>query len=155
VVLARVQLDDDGNPELIDNHNPRRLVAALGSFHWTFQTGVIIESVDPAKLTQGDEGMDMTFKGAGFQEGLTLVLGKGVSVVEAPEVADDSTSITVTVNVAVDAAPGERIIMVINPDCSYASSKLTVGEPEEEEATPKSKKPTRRRTKAKSQDTSS
>lgn len=155
VVLARVQLDDDGRPELIDNHTPRRLVAALGHFHWTCQTGVKIDSVDPDTLTQGDEGVDMTFEGAGFQEGLTLVLGKGISVVETPEVADDSMSITVTVNVADDAAPGERIIMVINPDCSYASSTLTVAEPEEEEAAPQSKKSTRRRAKAKGRDTSS
>jgi hypothetical protein len=131
VVLARVDLDDDGRPELIDNCGPRRLVAALGDFYWTCATDAEISGVTPGQITQGSQGETLTFRGGGFQEGLTVVLGKGISVVEGSFAwVTEPTEFSIEVNVASDAAAGSRDVMVVNPDCSLARASLEIQEAE-------------------------
>jgi hypothetical protein len=128
VVLARIDLDDDGRPETIDNCGPRRLVAALEGFHWTCTVEVEISVIDPVEIAQGTSDQ-LTFTGRGFQEGLTVVLGKGISVVDGPFDRTE-TEFKIGVNVASDAALGSRDVMVINPDCSFAKTSITVNQSE-------------------------
>ena len=125
VALASITVDDSGRPILIDNCGPRRLVAALGGFHWMCATGVSINSVSPAAIQQGDQNLELTITGEGFQSGLKVVLGKGVTVTDGPYdlvVNTTPNSFKVKVNVGADAETGSRNVVVINPDCSYAAS---------------------------------
>ncbi|MDZ7306108.1 MAG: hypothetical protein ONB49_03490 [candidate division KSB1 bacterium] len=132
VVLACIELDENGRPALIDNCTPRRLVAALGGFHWQCAGGVSITSVTPAPISQGQTNVTLTFKGEGFQEGLRVMLGKGISVIKNSfaRATDWPNGFSLRVNVATEAAPGERDVIVINPDCSFARAEkiLTVAE---------------------------
>jgi hypothetical protein len=124
VVLARVDLDDDGRPESIDNCGPRRLVAALGRFHWTC---TVEATIDPEQITQGASDRELTITGQRFQEGLVVDLGKGISVVEDSFTwVNEPSQFSIRVNVASDAAAGSREVMVINPDCSLARASLEV-----------------------------
>jgi len=132
VVLACIELDENGRPILIDNCTPRRLVAALAGFHWKCAEGVKINSVAPATFRRGQTNVTLVVTGEGFQEGLKVLLGKGISVIKNSFARTPAwpNEFSVKVNVAADADPGERDVVVINPDCSFARAEriLTVNE---------------------------
>ena len=128
VVLACLELDESGRPTLIDNCGPRRMVGALGGFHWQCAGGVEISAVtaEPS-LTPGAEEVLLDFAGNGFQEGLIVVPGKDLSVVsDSFDPIALPTRFTVSVNVSGDALPGPRDVLVINPDCSFGRGALEI-----------------------------
>lgn len=123
VVLAKVTVDNEGRPDVIDNCSLRRMVAALGGFYWQCKTEVKISSVSPAVVYQDTSDVQLHFTGANFQEGLTLILGNGVSVkMESftPVVNKWPNEFTVKVDVSSDALAVKRDVLVVNPDCSWA-----------------------------------
>ena len=123
VVLAHVELDDDGRPVVIDNCKPRRLVASLADFYWRCDANIQAQ-VTPNSLVQGAQET-LTFTGKGFQAGLTVVMGKDISISGEPtELTDESFKVEVVVTEY--AAVGPREIMLINPDCTFARTTITV-----------------------------
>ncbi len=123
VVLACIELDEDGRPTVIDNCKPRRLVASLADFYWRCDADIQAQ-VEPDVLVQGAQET-LTFSGKGFQTGLTLVMGKDITTSGGPTGLTNE-SFKVDVVVGEDAAVGPREIMVINPDCTFAHTTITV-----------------------------
>lgn len=126
VVLARVELEDDGRPKSINNTDPRRMVAALGGFCWKSETNVKVTNIAPPVVSPGDIDEVLTFNGEGFQPGIKVVFGKGISPAGDPYDFSESTQFKIKINVQDDAELGERKILVVNQDCSYAETILTV-----------------------------
>jgi hypothetical protein len=133
VVLACVHIGSDGKISAIDNCGPRRLVAALGCFYWSCASieltsiGTLLSP--PVTFVCGREGRTqiplnrelrntIILTGRGFQEGLMVSFGAGITVDVDPGVS--STTFSVQATVEDDATEGPRDVVVVNPDCSTA-----------------------------------
>jgi hypothetical protein len=132
VVLASVMVNSDGKITVIDNNGPRRLVAALGSFYWTSAGQVKIEQITrksgETSRCGSNAPLDMprnqtetfTVSGGGFEDGLTVNFGPGVTVSPITKNANWPKSFNVNVTVQEEATAGTRDLIVMNPDCSSA-----------------------------------
>ena len=141
VVLASIQLDTDGKIVMIDNCGPRRLVAALGCFYWSCASVEItsVSTLSPVLTVECGHGefqiqlnreapTTVIVNGRGFQEGLTVSFGPGVSVTVDPT-GFSSTMFTVHATVAPEALEGPRDVVVVNPDCSAAFCHASINVP--------------------------
>jgi hypothetical protein len=134
VVLAAVDVDDDGKITTIDNCSCRRMVASLASLWWRCEisqltvTGVTVTPSGPYTPNQTD--VVLTVNGTNIEQGATADLGQGVKVT-AKEVKADGSFMKVTIRILKSAQPGERTLTVTNPDCTIASAAnaLTVTPP--------------------------
>ncbi len=139
VVLAAIRVEADGRITLIDNCGPRRLVAALGAFYWScakVEITTISTSSPLSEIHCGEGSITLNrnspnliiVAGDGFQDGLRVDLGPGITVRVVGNVSP--TSITLEATVETGAAQGLRDIMVVNPDCSTAFCLGTIRIPE-------------------------
>jgi hypothetical protein len=123
VVLAVVQLDKDGTIQKIDNCSCRRMVLSFSQFWWQCAGGAMtITTVQPSTLEPG-KTTDMTIEGTGFRDGATVNLGDDVTV---SNLSVKETQLSLTVLVAETAAPGTRMMMITNKDCSVATYVITI-----------------------------
>lgn len=129
VVLANVEVDENGVIKEIDNCTCRRLVISFGHFWWKCKADLLTVRVEkPEKASPGDQNVELTISGNNFKEGLNVNLGQGITVSNVSVKSDKE--IKVTINVATDATPGSRTLTVINPDCSTATlaNAVTISE---------------------------
>lgn len=166
VVLAEVEIDENGIIKRIDNCSCRRMVISFGHFWWRCRTDLPeVREVNPAEVSPGQKNVLLTVSGRYFEEGLQVELGQGIAVIsDTINVGDDGNTFTVRVNVGSDAALGWRTLTVVNPDCATATlanavkveeverpEKPEEGKPETEEREPapppKGKRPRGRREK--------
>lgn len=123
VVLAKVRLNSDGVIQEIDNCSCRRIVISFGWF-WRrcVSDTIIIDSVDPTELKQGEKDQTITVKGKNlFSDAPSMVsLGADVRVTAVTRPDQIGNQLTITVSVDADAATGSRDLRLINPDCSTA-----------------------------------
>jgi hypothetical protein len=130
VVLAKVKIGEDGTIQTIDNCSCRRLVISFGHFWWKCEGGeVTIDSVkldgsELKTLTQGEAYEGITIKGKNFQQGAKVSLGEGVTV-EDVSVNKNKKELTFSATV-IDAEPGKRSLIVINPDCSVGLKEIEI-----------------------------
>ena len=82
-----------------------------------------LASLDPDTAVQGDSGLTVALMGNNFQDGATVDLGAGISVISTTAVS--ATRVNVTIDVDADAAPGPRDVTITNPDA--ASDTLADG----------------------------
>jgi hypothetical protein len=133
VVLARVAFDDDGTITEIDNCACRRMVLSLAGLWWRCQArqltvaNVTAEPAEPQ--TPGTQGIKLTVKGSGLDPAATAELGPGVRVTTTEVPAADT--MVLTVRILKSAKPGDRMLVVTNPDCTFAKAAkaLTVAPP--------------------------
>ncbi len=111
VVLARVDLDPDGTIRLIDNCSCRRLVLSAAALWWQCKSPLAINrvTVDPAGNPKPNSDIRVTIDAMGLPKTLTVDFGQGLTVKDV-KVADDQTSVLVTIHVELNAAPGMRTL---------------------------------------------
>ena len=131
VVLALVQVDDQGVVQLIDNCACRRLALSFAHLWWKCTATVPeIKSVSPNELEPGDKDktVDLEITGTNLDPKAEVSVGAGISVTNVSEI---SKGLKVTVTVNKNAQPGPRDVVVKNPDCSTAtlSGKINVSAP--------------------------
>jgi hypothetical protein len=122
VVLAEVHVDADGTITAIDNCSCRRMVASFATFWRRCATETL--SIDDVLVRQGSptpgaKGVRLLVKGTHLRDDATLDFGPGVSVTDQKLVAA-SGNLNLTIDIASDAAQGERTLTIENPDCSVA-----------------------------------
>jgi hypothetical protein len=133
VVLAAIDVDADGTITAIDNCSCRRMVVSAAKLWWRCAGGLV--SIDDVMLrlgstTQGATGVKLLVKGTNLREDATVGLGSGVTVTEQRLVAS-SGNLNLTIDIASDAAPGDRTLTIENPDCSVTmhAGAVTIAEP--------------------------
>jgi hypothetical protein len=116
VVLAEIELGDNGEIKKIDNCSCRRFVISLSSMVLHCATdlptvsGVVPDSAHPGSET------NLLITGSNFKQGQRLSLGPGI-VVNSISVLNNNL-MDVTVTIANEAPQGDRVVTLINPDCS-------------------------------------
>ncbi|MGH8531331.1 MAG: hypothetical protein ACREV1_01045 [Gammaproteobacteria bacterium] len=128
VVLAKIELGDDGAIKKIDNCSCRRLVISFGHFWWQCKVELITitgltsnnkthNATTPISVNAGDADRKIEVTGTNLMDGVKVEFGSGVTV-KVIEVT--GSELTATIAIAPDAA-GSRSMTVINPDCSSAT----------------------------------
>jgi hypothetical protein len=128
VVLAKVNVDDDGVITQIDNCECRRRVISFACSTLRCHTDLPkVTGVVPPHAAQGEK-VNLTIKGENFKEGMKVNFGPGISVDKSSAKLDPATKdYTVKIKIGEHAAVGDRPITVINPGCDTATSgKFTV-----------------------------
>jgi hypothetical protein len=138
VVLAEIELGDDGEIKRIDNCSCRRIVVSLSNIvlHCATEFPTITD-ISPNSAMPNDTNKNLLLTGTNFKEGQRLSMGPGISVSSIN--VTDATHIEAIFTVAQGALPGERVVTLINPDCSAvtfagkfkindAASKATIAE---------------------------
>lgn len=83
-----------------------------------------IESIEPVVAPRGAL-LSLLVRGRNLQQGALRVLpDTGVRVDSSPQVAVDGSSLVVTIDVAADAAIGDRVVQVVTPAGASSSSLL-------------------------------
>jgi hypothetical protein len=142
VVLAAVDYEADGTITRIDNCSCRRMVVSLADLWWRCSGGAVkVDTVvsDPVSpIPPGTEDVTVTVTGENLRGDSTVDLGPGVTV---ESISESGGTLTVSVDIAPDAAPGPRILTITNPDCSTVTSPeaLTVAAPAKPKPKGKSK----------------
>ncbi|MFC7387810.1 hypothetical protein [Sphaerisporangium rhizosphaerae] len=124
VVLASIEVAEDGTITEIDNRSCRRLVLSLADA-WlrcppspmTIKTVSVTPSGPQAP---GTAGVTVTATAGGLAGGVRADLGLGVRV-DATELKADGTTLMLTVHVLNSAAPGPRALVLTNPDHSTST----------------------------------
>jgi hypothetical protein len=135
VVLAKIEVGEEGKITKIDNCGEhRRLVAALGGFHWSCANVVRIISISDSLsfpngfrcgesgqtpiMLQGDNNLNTLYlTGMGFQSGIKVDFGPGITVNVRNQEPD---LLIVEARVSENAPEVVRDVVVTNPDCSTA-----------------------------------
>lgn len=124
VVLAQVELGDNGKIKTIDNCSCRRMILSLAEF-WqrckggTVQiTAVKVTSNEP--LNPGQQNVTLNVTGINIDSQAKFDFESGVSVVTKTDVTN-GMPISITVNIMQNAVPGDRTLTIINPDCATAT----------------------------------
>jgi hypothetical protein len=116
VVLAAVQVEDDGTITSIDNCKCRRLVGSLAGFWWQCNQGATNitapSAADPAQVTAGKPNT-ITLTGTKLDPDATYSLGNGVMVSPGPATTT-SIQLTVTPDQSIS---GLRTLVIVNQDC--------------------------------------
>jgi hypothetical protein len=122
VVLAAIDFDADGTITAIDNCSCRRMVVSFANVWWRCAGGLVsIEDVmvRHRSPTPGATEVRLLVKGSNLHEEATVDFGPGVTVTEK-KLVPASGNLMVTIDIAGDAAPGDRTMTIENPDCSVA-----------------------------------
>jgi hypothetical protein len=133
VALARVDFDDQGTIQAIDNCSCRRLVVSWASLWWKCQeTRVEIGdvAVAPDAPAPGTP-ITVTVKAKQLPPKVGVSLGSGV-VVSDVQVDSSGQSLTAKAKIAADASPGPRTLRLTDPNGCVLASKdgaLTVAAP--------------------------
>lgn len=120
VVLARVEVGNDGVVQMIDNCACRRLVVSFASVWWSCQPADIsIDSVavDSTGNLEANKDYTVTIHGKGFKDGARVGFGRGIRVVEVKVDASGKT-LTAKIHVEATADIGSHAVWVANADCS-------------------------------------
>ncbi len=123
VVLAKVEVDDEGTITAIDNCSCRRMVVSLARAWWLCQNETVtIAGVQTATdaLEPGQKHAKLVVTGTGFSEGAQVDLGEGITVNEVKVVSP--TRIEIDCDVAAAAAVGTRTLQVTTC-CGPTASK--------------------------------
>lgn len=130
VVLAKIELGDDGAIKKIDNCSCRRLVISFGHFWWqcTSALDLVLLSfkvtdsadnpVDVNSIKQNTRNLKIEVSGENFKDGAKVNFGSGVTVKDVN--VTGGSELTAKIDIASDA-DGSRSMTVINPDCSSAT----------------------------------
>lgn len=130
VVLAEIELGDDGAIKKIDNCSCRRLVISFGHFWWQCKvefitiTGLSINgqphnATTPISVNAGGaDRNNIEVTGTNLMDGVKVEFGSGVTVKDVT--VTGGSALTATIDIASDA-DGSRSMTVINPDCSSAT----------------------------------
>jgi hypothetical protein len=120
VVLAKVEVDENGKIKQIDNCVCRRMVKSFANFWWKCTPNLPeITDVTPETVEPGQQNVEVTITGDKFVNGLQVDFGQGIRVTHVD--VKSRSEITVTINVANNVATGPHTVTVINPDCSTAT----------------------------------
>jgi hypothetical protein len=123
VVLARVDHDAAGVITLVDNCSCRRNVVSLATAWWRCAGGLVTVSkvaVSPAGGAAPGKTVKVTVQGDNIAEDAEASLGAEVTITDR-QVAADGKTMTLTAEVAKDAKPESRTLVITNPDCSTAT----------------------------------
>jgi hypothetical protein len=124
VVLASVDFDDDGTITAIDNCSCRRMVVSFAGFWWRCAGGrMLINDVTvtgKGAVPPGATEVKLGVKGENLRVDVEADLGPGVEVRPKTSTANGGT-LNLVADVAQDAPPGERTLVLTAPDCSTAS----------------------------------
>lgn len=123
VVLAAVDVDEDGTVTRIDNCSCRRMILSSASFWWRCGgSGMRLGEVTISGRQPHTPGKTVTMvvKGASLSRDASFDLGPGVT---ATPQSVDAAGTTLRLKVAIDAgaAPGDRTLTITNADGSAAS----------------------------------
>ncbi len=128
VVLAEVEVDENGTVEKIDNCSCRRIVISFGHFWWKCK--VVSCEIDSVKggeeRKQGTRDIEIVVTGKNFQPGATVDLGSGVNIVGDVTVEEGKTKLKFKVDVAKDALVGPRTLTILNPDCTLCREESAI-----------------------------
>ena len=125
VVLAEVELGDNGKINTIDNCSCRRMVWSFAEFWWRCQGGAIqikaVTVVTPAgPLNPGQQNVTLDIAGVNIDPQAKIDLESGVSI-KNTEVSNHGTHISIAVDIMQNAVPGDRTLTIMNPDCATAT----------------------------------
>ena len=134
VVLAEIEVGDDGAIKKIDNCSCRRLVISFGHFWWQCTVDLIEitsfsinGSLQTAPIeVKPKEHIVIEVNGKHFRYKPTVYFGSGVKVQDLKPTDVGQKKLTVTIDIEQGADPGPRSITVINPDCTSATSTVPV-----------------------------
>ncbi len=118
VVLAEVQIDDQGVVQRINNCACRRLAVSFAHLWWQCNPMIPDIAVELTELEPGKE-VTLTITGSNLHPNAEVSFGSGISVKSVKPV--DGKALQVTVAVDKNAQPGPRSVVVKNPDCSTAT----------------------------------
>jgi hypothetical protein len=148
VVLAEIEIDDDGRIVRIDNCSCRRIVVSFASV-WGSCGATAIRCDGATTETPGPyrPGVTVSFvvTGQNFPPTVEDVdLGQGIDVDKSSIQVTGPTTVRFTAMIRQDALPGPRNLTIATEDCSSATCTgvIQVDSPEQPEATPR---PNRRR----------
>lgn len=132
VVLAEIELGDDGAIKKIDNCSCRRLVISFGHFWWQCTVDVVkvnnvtaiiggTSQTNPISINTGTT-VELTVSGENFRYKPNVRFGSGVTIheIKPEDLLQNGKELKVTIDIASDA-DGSRSMTVINPDCSSAT----------------------------------
>ena len=120
VVLAKIDVGDDGTIEKIDNCSCRRLVISFGHFWWQREKCLIgITKVDPDKVTMApeDQEIPVVITGSNFDPKARVNWGCGITATQLT-VKADGTQLQMQIKIIKDTGPRVCSLTVTNPDCS-------------------------------------
>jgi hypothetical protein len=135
VGLAAVTVNADGTIAQIDNCTCRRMVLSFANFWWrctgTLSTLVVTDQTTgnkippslPISITAGVTTQTaISVTGNNLDAKATYILGEGITVTNTTDLTKWVAGNPVTLNVQAiaGAAPGNRTLIVVNPDCSTA-----------------------------------
>jgi hypothetical protein len=153
VVLASVDVDDDGQITAIDNCRCRRMIVTLAHLWWRCKgstpaiTKVTVE-VGGATLDEVPRGQDdvkVHIEGTNIDRNAMADLGQGIQVTDR-DVPPGGTGMDLTVTVLKSAQPGTRNLTITNPDCAMASATTVLNvSPKKRPTATKASAPKRRR----------
>lgn len=125
VVLAMVQLGDNGKIEAIDNCACRRIVLSP-AFYWGVCEGGLlkIRAVEPETLQQGAKDVTIKVVGESFGAQPEVNPGRGVTVKNV-KVVDENT-LEVQVDVDEKAPLGPHTLTITNEQCSAGTKMVSV-----------------------------
>jgi hypothetical protein len=115
VVLAEIELGDNGEIKKIDNCSCRRIVVSLSNMVLRCATEFpTVIGVTPDSALPGNA--NLLLSGTNFKAEQRLSLGRGITVsrIHVP----NPTMMEVDITIAPEALPGDRVVTLINPDCS-------------------------------------
>ncbi|HBY98946.1 MAG: hypothetical protein M5U01_28130 [Ardenticatenaceae bacterium] len=154
VVLAMVQLGENGNIEAIDNCACRRIVLSPALYWGVCEGGLLkIQAVDPETLQQGARDVIIKVVGENFGTEPEANLGRGVTVKNVDGV--DEHTLEVTVDVADNAPLGPHTLTITNENCSVGTKTVTVAARQEAQPpgeAPAPERPARRRSRRRSEE---
>jgi hypothetical protein len=122
VVLAVVQIDDNGAIKSIDNCSCRRIVLSFGNLWWRCAAAALSDVAvqgAPDRVVQAGSDIAVQFTGVNLRAGATVNLGAGITIKEVKWA--DSAHINVTAHVEDTAVAGFRTATIIQPDGSTAT----------------------------------
>ena len=131
VVLAAIDFDADGTITAIDNCSCRRIVVSFANAWWRCAGESLSVGDVSSRLgspTPGATGVKLLVKGSNLHEEAMVDFGPGITVTEK-KLVPASGNLIVTIDIAGDAALGDRTLTIENPDRSVAvfPNALTVG----------------------------
>jgi hypothetical protein len=127
VVLAEVQIDEDGELQYIDNCSRRRLVRSFAAEWWRCES-LATEPVQ-VSLSRGTTNQTIAIAGLRLVKEMRVLLPKGVTEsADRTLTVQPSGAMTLTLTVDVDASaePGSHPVLVVHPDGSARRGTLTI-----------------------------
>jgi hypothetical protein len=127
VVLAEVQIDENGELQYIDNCSRRRLVRSMSAEWWRCEPAAL-EPVQ-VSLSRGTNAQTIAIRGTRLVKDVRVVLPKGVAESADRQIATDAAGVmtlTLTVNVDATAELGKHPVVIVQPDGSTRRGTVTI-----------------------------